>query len=145
MPAQSNKQIVTRFFEECLDQADVELVDELFSADCIIHRPDPAESLNGLDAIRNIVIGAKERYREITTTMHLMVEEDDIVACRISHAVVYENTWKTRLGTHDVAGKSCDWFANVFFRVRDGKIVEEWVVRDELGMHLKLGLIDSGK
>ena len=143
MSDQSNKRVVKRFFEECLDRGNVDIVDELFSKDCVIHRPEAADSLHGLDAIRNIVAGARDRYREMTTTLHLLIAEDDMVACRLSHVVVFNKNWATRLGTHDVGGKSVDWFANVFFRLRDGKIVEQWVVRDELGMHLKLGLIDA--
>jgi len=46
-----------------------------------------------------------------------------------------------RLGRHDVTGKPVSWPAIVIFRFREGKIAEEWVSRDELGMLIELGLV----
>jgi len=31
------------------------------------------------------------------------------------------------------------------FRIRDGKIAEEWVCRDELGMLIQFGVVASAK
>jgi predicted ester cyclase len=38
------------------------------------------------------------------------------------------------------AGKTVTWSAIAIFRIRDGKIAEEWVNRDELGMSIELGV-----
>jgi hypothetical protein len=35
-------------------------------------------------------------------------------------------------------------YFHVQFRMRDGKIAEEWVMRDELGMLIQLGTISVG-
>ena len=50
--------------------------------------------------------------------------------------------WTSRLGSHAVAeGKVVSWSSLTMFRIRDGKIAEEWVCRDELGMLMQLGVV----
>jgi hypothetical protein len=38
-------------------------------------------------------------------------------------------------------GKGVTWASLTMFRVRDRKIAEEWVCRDELGMLIQLGAV----
>ena len=82
-------------------------------------------------------------YSEFNTIMHDLIAEDDRVACRLSHRAVNRGEWTSRLGCHDVAGKTVSWPAIAIFRFRDGKIAEEWVSRDELGMLIELGVFES--
>jgi len=55
---------------------------------------------------------------------------------------VNRGEWVSRLGRHEVAGKAVNWQAMAIFRIRDGKIAEEWVSRDELGMLIQLDVVD---
>jgi predicted ester cyclase len=81
-------------------------------------------------------------YSEFTTTIHDLIAEEDRLACRLSHRAVNRNEWTSRLGRHAVAGKTVSWLAIAIFRIRDGKIAEEWVNRDELGMLIELGVVN---
>jgi hypothetical protein len=47
------------------------------------------------------------------------------------------------LGGDAVVVKTVTWLAIAIFRIRDGKIAEEWVNRDELGMLIELGVVAS--
>jgi hypothetical protein len=40
-----------------------------------------------------------------------------------------------------VREQELNWTAIVQFRLKDGKIAEEWVMRDELGMLLQMGKV----
>jgi hypothetical protein len=42
-------------------------------------------------------------------------------------------------------GKVVTWPALAMFRIRDGKIAEEWVCRDELGMLMQLDVVAPSK
>ena len=143
MSTEANKAIVRRLFEEIMDRGDTGAVAEVFAEDAVMHLPGTKEPIVGLDGITNAVAGAAKRYRDMKTTLHLLIAEGDLVACRLSHDVVFDRDWTTPIGTYDVSGKSLEYFANVFFRVRDGKIIEQWIVRDELGMMLRLGLLKA--
>jgi hypothetical protein len=42
------------------------------------------------------------------------------------------------------AEQALDWTAIAQFRLKDGKIAEEWVMRDELGMLVQIGRVSVG-
>ena len=139
MSVDTNKEMVRRYFKEALDGGNVDLVDELFTNDCVIHRPEAPEPLLGLDGIRKIIAGAKTRYSRFETTIHDLFDAGDRVVCRLSHRVVFQEDWESRIGRHAVIGKQIEWPAIAIFRFDGGKIAEEWVCRDELGMLLQIG------
>ena len=89
--------------------------------------------------------GFSRAYSEFTTTIHDMIAEEDRVTCRLSHRAVNRGEWTSRLGRHEVAGKTVSWPAIAIFHIRDGKIAEEWVSRDELGMLIELGVLTSSR
>ena len=51
--------------------------------------------------------------------------------------------WRSRFGNYDVTGKAVTWDTMAIFRFKDQKIIEEWVTRDELGMILQFGLLET--
>ncbi|HEX2929369.1 MAG TPA: ester cyclase [Candidatus Binatia bacterium] len=145
MSAESNKAIVRRYFEEALDKRKLGILDEIVAADCIIHRPEASEPIRGLQAFRQALEKILQVYSEFKTTIHDVIAEGDRVACRLSHRAVNRSQWTSRIGTHAVAKKTVSWPAIAIFRFHDGKIAEEWVSRDELGMLIELGVLANAK
>ena len=135
------KAVVRRYFEEVLDKRRFDILDELATTDCVIHRPEMREPIAGLEAFRQVLRGLLQVYSEFSTTILDLVAENDRVACRLSHRAVNRGEWTSRLGTHAVTGKTVTWSAIAIFRFREGKIAEEWVSRDELGMLIELGVL----
>ena len=142
MSIESNKAIVRRYFEEVVDKRKLEILDEIVSMDCVIHRPEASEPIRGLEAFKHALERILQTYSEFTTTIHDLIAEEDRVACRLSHRAVNRNEWTSRLGKHAVTGKTVSWPAIAIFRFHDGKIAEEWVSRDELGMLIELGVLE---
>jgi predicted ester cyclase len=145
MSTQSNKAIVRRYFEEVVDKRKLDLLDEIVATDCVIHRPEALEPIRGLEAFKQALGRILQVYSEFKTTIHDLIAEEDRVACRLSHRAVNRVEWTSRIGTHAVAGKSVTWPAIAIFRFHDGKIAEEWVSRDELGMLIALGILANMK
>ncbi len=144
MSTDENKIIVRRYFDEVLDQGRIELLDELFAEDIIFHRGDYGDPVIGLAGMRQVVGSVMERYGPFKTTLHHMVAEGGMVACRLSHETVHRDFWKSRIGTHELAGEPIQWTAHAHFRLKNGKVIEEWVERDELGMALRVGVLTPG-
>jgi predicted ester cyclase len=103
---------------------------------------EASEPIRGLEAFKHALENILQVYSEFTTTIHDLIADEDRVACRLSHRAVNRDDWTSRLGTHAVAGKTVTWQAIAIFRIRDGKIAEEWVSRDELGMLIQLGVLN---
>ncbi|HSL78289.1 MAG TPA: ester cyclase [Pseudolabrys sp.] len=145
MSTESNKAIVRRYFEEALDKRNLNVLDEIVTTDCLIHRPEAREPIRGLTAFKKGLRRILDVYSEFSTIMHDLIAEDDRVASRLSHRAVNRGEWTSRLGCHDVAGKPVSWPAIAIFRFHDRKIAEEWVSRDELGMLIELGVFESSR
>jgi ketosteroid isomerase-like protein len=132
--------VVARYFE-ALENGDPSTIPELFATDCRVFRPELTEPLVGIDAIQGVVRRAHQLFDQFKATILDSIEEEDRVAVRVRHEAVYRGEWRTRIGTFDVAGKPTSWEAMALFRLRDGKIAEERVFRDELGMLLDVGAV----
>jgi predicted ester cyclase len=143
MSIESNKAVVRRYFEEVVDKRKLDILDEIVTIDCIIHRPEASEPIRGLEAFKHALEKILQVYSEFATTIHDLIAEEDRVACRLSHRAVNRGEWTSRFGRHAVAGRPVSWPAIAIFRIRDGKIAEEWVNRDELGMLIELGVVAS--
>ena len=141
--SEENKATVARYFAEAVDRGNVDVLDELFTADWIIHRPESPAPLVGRDSFKKALGMLLNAYSEFKTSVHDLFVCDDRVACRLSHQAVNRGEWISRMGRHAVAGKTVGWSAIAIFRFRDGKIAEEWVCRDELGMLITLGVLSS--
>ena len=143
MSLETNKTVVRRYFEEVIDgRADV--LDELFTPDCVIHRLELPEPLQGLDQMKMFLEMSRYSLQQTRTTLHRLVADGDTVAAHLSHRVVFAGMISTPFGARDVAGQSVEWSAMAFFRLREGRIAEEWVNRDELGIFAQLGLVQRG-
>jgi predicted ester cyclase len=143
MSIASHKATVRRYFEEAVDKRNLDVLVEIVTTDCVIHRPEASEPIRGLEAFKQALENILEVYSDFTTTIHDLIAEEDRVACRLSHRAVNRGEWTSRIGRHAVTGRTVSWPAIAIFRIRDGKIAEEWVNRDELGMLIDLGVVAS--
>lgn len=141
MPSAENKAVVRRYFEEVIDGGKLDVLDELAARECLVHRPEARDAIRGIAAFKQAVGKILAVYSEFHTIIHDMVAEDDKVVCRLTHKCIHATDWTSRAGTHAVAGKPVSWQAIAIFRLREGKIAEEWVCRDELGMLIQLGML----
>ena len=136
--------VVARYFE-ALESGDPTVIPELFAIDCRIFRPELPEPLMGVETIKAVVTRTHRFFDKFKATILDSIEDRDMVAVRVRHQAVYRGEWRTRIGTFDVAGKPTSWEAMALFRLRDGKIVEERVFRDELGMLLEVGAVEPAR
>lgn len=140
---EKNKAIVARYFAEVIDKKNIAELDNLFTQDCIIHRPEVSEPLVGLDIFRRLLTAGLSIYPEMKSEIKYMIAEGNDVAIFLTHTVKATGEWHSRLGNFELKDKACTWNASAVFTLTNGKISEEFVVRDELGMAIDFGVIDA--
>ncbi len=131
--------LVRRYFRDVLDEGKIEIVEELFHPQCVMHRPGGI--VTGIDAVRGVAARRKETFAEFATEILDIFGSADRLVVRLLHRGVGCGVWRSRFGSYDIAGKNVAWNAIAIFRFAEGKIIEEWVTRDELGMILQLELV----
>jgi predicted ester cyclase len=135
----AEERAIRRYFHEVLDQGKSEIIDDLFHPQCLMHRP--AGTVTGIAAVRTVADHRKETFSQFQTEIHDVFGSGDKLVVRLTHRGVGGGMWRSRLGSYDVTGKTVTWNAIAIFRFEDHKIIEEWVVRDEMAMALQFGLI----
>ena len=136
-----NKSVVERYFHEVLDQRRIEALPELLAPDAVLHRP--GFDVTGRETAMQRLRAVLQDYSTFSTELSGLIAEQDMVCVRVLHRTrVRPHTFRSRAGEIPVAGEQeLSWMAIVQFRLRDGKIVEEWVMRDELGMLVQMGKV----
>jgi predicted ester cyclase len=137
----AEEDLVRRYFHEVLDQGKVQLIEDLFHPQCVMHRP--GGTVFGIDSVRGVAERTKETFARFETEIHDVFGSGDRLVVRLSHRGLGGGTWRSRLGNYDVTGKTVTWNAMAIFRFENQRIIEEWVNRDELGMILQFGLFKT--
>ncbi len=140
-----NKAVIERYFHEVLDQKKFEVMPELMAPGVVLHRP--GFDVTGVDAAMQRLRATLQDYTAFRSELSGLIAEGDMVAVRITHITrVRPHTFRSRAGEVRInAEQGLTWTAIVQFRLQDGKIVEEWVMRDELGMLAQMGAFPAGK
>lgn len=139
-----NKDVVNRYFFEFLDgHGDMSLLDELFTQDCVIQRAELPTALHGMTDLRAFMDKTRATMPKIHTTVQSLIAEGDYVFVHIRHDAVFDGTFTTAFGTKEIHNLSVSWVAMSSFRLVDGKIAEQQVLRDELGILTQEGFIQK--
>jgi predicted ester cyclase len=133
-----SKRIARRVLEELFEKGNLEAADELIHPEFVNHEapPDNPQGPEGLKATITWLRGLWGPMRaEIEDEI---CEGDKVVARMIMHGHhVGEFLGKPPTGKEFAAEHIHIW------RLRDGKVIEHWSVRDDLGQALQLGLIPA--
>ena len=130
MTSERHKALVRRFFEEVWNAHQLEVIEEVFAPTVLMNGQPLAR-----EAIRQLVATRRASFPDIRVTVNEQIAERDKVSTR--------RTWEaTHLGPYRgiaPTGKRLRWMQISIVRFAEGKIVEDWVVGDELGILQQLG------
>ena len=131
-----------RFFEEVWNARRLEVADEIVAADCITRQlrssdgPMPSAS-RGPDALKEHVRSWLAAFPDLMWEIEAVVTQGDRVV-----------TWAMARGTHEgqwlgiaPTGRRVAIQCVVLHRVADGRIAEDWVVTEALGIFQQLGIV----
>lgn len=135
MSAERNKAIARRWSEDLWSRGDLSVANEIVSPDYVRHDPGDPFPARGPDDVKRIVSMLRSMLPDLTITVDQMVAEGDFVVSRYTSTATDTRGYMGMPPT----GKSIKTTAMQMFRFADGKIVESWAVRDDLGTLRQLG------
>jgi len=127
---EKNKVLVRRFYEEVWNKGNVDFADEVFADNYVRHDPRGGNPPAGAKGQKLIAQGFRKDCPDCQFIVDFMLAEGHKVAAR----------WTIR-GTHVPSGKKIDFVGVNIFRFADGKVVEIWNHRDDLGFGQQTGRV----
>jgi steroid delta-isomerase-like uncharacterized protein len=138
MSVEANKQVLQRFTTEFINTANANVAAELISPNAVFHVPGRPPLL-GVAGYLQIVGMMRSGFSDIQWTLAEVVAEADTVACRFSMTGTHDGTF---FGVPP-SGKNIKITTMGFYRLEDGKIVEEHGLPDMLGILTQIGALPA--
>ncbi|MFI1969559.1 ester cyclase [Streptomyces cinnamoneus] len=136
---QLNKATARRFFEDVAVRGDLELVDELCTADYRDHDVAKAEeTVVGCEALKEDVAGWRAAF-DFAFSLHCQLAEGDQVSTHWSWRGTHQGDFMGLQPT----GQEVTMDGVTIHRFRDGRIAEGWWIFDMLGLMRQLGAVPS--
>jgi predicted ester cyclase len=133
---EENKAQFRRAYEELLNQGNLGIADELVAPDFINHEAPPGRN-RGPESMRGVATMLRTAFPDLRFTIEELVAEGDIVAGRLTMSGTHEGPLMGMQPT----GRWVRQDHMHFVRFRDGKAVEHWGVRDDVGMMQQMGVM----
>ena len=134
--AEDNKVVVTRFVEEFKNNANHDIVDELFAVDFVHHFTDPRLP-PGRAAMKLLGQSIVAGFPDVQVTVEDLLADEDKVIERTTARATHTGEFNGIPAT----GNKLAWSEIHIYRLEDGKIVELWSEIDQLGLLVQLGAV----
>jgi steroid delta-isomerase-like uncharacterized protein len=138
MSTETTKRIVREHYDR-FNARDLDGLAALASEDCVNHSAIP--QAQGRAGMRSIVEKLWRAFPDQKMTVDDIIAEGDKVVCRVT--VTGTHTGKLDFVKLQLppTGKPFKTTSIHIFRIADGRIVERWAERDDVGMMQQLGLM----
>ena len=135
MTTEDNKALVGRFYEQVWDRGNTDVAYEVFADDYVRHDFRAAEALPGPAGQKKIAEDFRAAFPDLRVSVDMIVGEDDYVVGRWTATGTHLGQW----GVLEPSGRQVAFSAVNIFRFVDGKVVEIWNHRDDLGLIEQVG------
>ena len=138
MAEEENKAVVRRFFEELLSTDNFAVADEILSSGFRFYfagSPDPMK----LEQYKEFLVGRRAAFPDRRFVVEDIIAEEDKVSARFT----MRGTHKGEFRGLAPSGREVTMSGIDMIRLAEGKIVEDRVEVDQLGMMQQLGVIAS--
>ena len=134
MSIEDNKKVVVKFFD-ALRKADDTTIDQLTTDDFVFHVEGGADISK--DTFIKLVTGSVAAFPDHSSSIDDMIAEGDKVAVRMTSTGTHKGQW----GEFSPTGKYFSIQENFFLRLKNGRIAEDWGLKDALGQYQQLGIL----
>jgi steroid delta-isomerase-like uncharacterized protein len=136
MSTAENKAMLRRYFSEVWNQGNFDLLSQIVAPDILVHDRFPGQT-PGREGVKNLINQIRTASPDIYFNVEDMIAEGDKVVTRWTA----RGTQQGELLGVPPTGKQVEVTAIVIDRIANGKIVEHWAKRDDLGLLQQLGAI----
>lgn len=114
MTVNQNRDVVLRLFDEVFNRQSFSVIDEIYNQNVVDHSAFEDQA-PGVEGIKSAIKGFFEIFDNLKITVEDIIAEDDKVVTR--------EVWR---GTHKPSGKMAQGTVIHIFRIREGRIADEW-------------------
>jgi len=139
--SEDNKAILRRITDEVFNQGNLDVVDELFAPNYVLHDPGvPGGELRGVESFKQQWVSMfRTAFPDLQLTVQDQVAEGDRVVTRYVGRGTHRGELMGIPPTNNVALVS----GMIMSRVSGGRVEEDWNNFDTFGMMQQLGVVPS--
>jgi predicted ester cyclase len=135
----TNKDIARRLIEEGFNKHDLRIVDEILTVDAQTHDTDaPTIVGKGPSGLKT----SMQPYLEAFSDVKLQIERELTDGDFVVQYVRSRGTHTAPLGGIPATNKKIDVTGIITSKFKDSKVVETWVLFDQLGLMKQLGVVE---
>lgn len=136
MSSDENKRIARRVLDELFEKGNLEATEELIHPNFVNHEASP-DNPQGPEGLKETITWLRGLWGPMRADIEDMICEDDKVVARVTIHGRHVGEFLAK----PPSGKEFATKQIHIWRLKDGKMIEHWSVRDDLGQALQLGLI----
>jgi steroid delta-isomerase-like uncharacterized protein len=133
----ANKAVARRFIGEIISKNEWDRASEVLADDVVMYHPSAPGPIRGLEAVKAMLTGFRAGFPDLALTVDDEIAEGD----RVVILWTARGTNTGELFGMPATGKAVRVGAVSTFRIADGKIVEDRICEDTLGMLKQMGVI----
>ena len=137
MSTEQNKAIFEKLIR-LQESGDLNTADQIIAPNWVNHDPS-MPPLQGIEGFKQLTMGFRSAFPGFQTEIEDILAEGDKVAARFR----LRGTNSGSLWGMPPTGKTVDVTATGIFRVLDGKVTDNWVNMDALGLMQQLGVVPA--
>lgn len=135
MSLEQNKDLIRYFYVEVWNKGNLDAADEVFAPDYARHDLRPGNALSGPEGQKRIAGDFRSAFPDLHMDVDLLIAEGDLVMARWTTQGTNTAAW----GSVPATGKQIKFSGVNIFRIANGKVVELWNHRDDLGVMQQTG------
>jgi steroid delta-isomerase-like uncharacterized protein len=139
MSTEKNKAVIRRWMD-LWNTGNLDAVDEFVAADYVRHDPNGPE-IHGPEAERQLIAMYLAAFPDLRFTIEHLIAEGDLV---LAHSTA-RGTHRGELLGVPPTDRTIAIAVMDLFQLADGKIVEQWVAIDTLGMLQQIGAVPGAQ
>ena len=133
---EENKVLARRILEELVVKMNMDNLEEFFDANVVVHVPF-LEMPPGIEGLRSLYGSFPDAITDVDLNFEDQIAEGDLVVTRWSSAFTHTGV----LFGVPATGKRVKQSGIMIYRIRDGKVVEQWAEANMWGLMQQLGAV----